>query len=172
MKILWMVVILCLAACRDIRERKIPNMLILLGSVGICIVRYAAEGETGLFDAGLSCLITIGVFLPLFLIRAFGAGDIKLFSLVAAMHGLKEAFQVCILWFMLAGVVSLGKLLSEHRLYQRLAYAWRYVRLDLKTLMPYYDRERDGENDTIPLAPFLAAAYIFFEIIKFMHVRR
>ena len=169
MKMMWMVFVLLFAACQDIRERKIPNTLILLGISGICIFRYAAEGGNGLLSAVFSCLITIGVFLPLFLIHAFGAGDIKLFSLVSAMHGLEEAFQVCILWFMLSGVVSLGKLLLKHRLYQRFAYAWRYARSGIRAHVPYYDRKRDGEKDTIPLAPFLAAAYL---LIKFQSICR
>lgn len=164
MRFLWMTFILLSAAYQDIRERKIPNTLILLGITGICICRYVAEGTRGVIRAGSSCLISVLVFFPLFLIHAFGAGDIKLFSLVSALTGLKKSFQVCVIWFFLAGAVSLGKLLSKHRLNQRLAYLWKYAKSGMRTCVPYYDRERDGEKDTIPLAPFLAAAYLLFEL--------
>ncbi|MBR1742166.1 MAG: hypothetical protein IJ733_09940, partial [Lachnospiraceae bacterium] len=111
-----------------------------------------------------SCILAICIFFPLFLIHAIGAGDIKLFSLVAAMQGLEKAFQVCILWFLLAGIASLWRLLSKHRLRQRLAYVWRYVKSGIGTHVPYYDKKRDGMQDTIPLAPFLAASYSLVEL--------
>lgn len=159
MKFLWMIFILIYAAYRDIRERKIPNVLIGTGLLGICVFRYLEESSLGIAKMFLSFLLSVGVFLPLFFIHAIGAGDIKLFSLIAAMHGLKEAFQVCILWFLLSGVVSLWKLLFKRRFNQRLAYAWSYMITGRAAHMPYYDRKRDGTKDTIPLAPFLALAY-------------
>ena len=164
MRFLWMTVILLAAGYQDMRERKISNILILSGLFGICIFRYMAEGREGLVKTGLSCILMIGIFYPLFLIHAFGAGDIKLISLVSAMQGIREALQVCILWFLLAGAASLWKLLSKHRLKQRLAYAWQYLRSGLISGMPYYDKKLDGAENTIPLAPFLAVAYGLTEL--------
>lgn len=164
MQIIWMSGMLLCAAYQDIRERKISNGLIRTGLIGICIFRYVSEGTSGILWMLISGFAAIGIFFPLFFIHALGAGDIKLFSLVAAMDGLNRAFQVCTLWFFLAGAVSLGRLLSQHRLYQRLAYAFHYLTSVRETHMPYYDKERDGEKDTIPLAPFLAAAYGIIEM--------
>lgn len=159
MQMVWLEVVLLTAAYRDIRERKIPNWLIIIGLLGICIFRYAERGVHGILDGIISGGLVIILFFPLFLIRALGAGDIKLFSMVAFMHGSYQAFVVCTVWLLSAGIFCLYRLLKNGRLYRRIIYAWDYFAKGRVFREPYYQMGRDDPVDTVPLAPFLAAAY-------------
>ena len=160
MKFLLMFLILLSAAYQDVREGKISNVKIIVALCGICIFGCADGGVRGLLGVAVYVGGTVCFLFPLFLIHAIGAGDIKLFSLIAGAYGLPDALQVFIYWLLLAGIFSFGKLLLQNRLSQRMAYAWNYLVKKRFTHMPYYEKERDGVKDTIPLAPFLLAAYL------------
>lgn len=75
------------AACTDLRDRKIPNWLTIPGIfAGIALNSYLRGWQgtkTSLEGAGLALL----VMLPLVLLRALGAGDWKLMGAVGAFLG-------------------------------------------------------------------------------------
>jgi prepilin peptidase CpaA len=75
------------AAAWDIRFRRIPNWLSLAGvllGIGLNSFLYHAQGlELSLLGMGLALLI----YLPLYLLRAMGAGDVKLMAAVGALVG-------------------------------------------------------------------------------------
>jgi prepilin peptidase CpaA len=75
------------AACTDLRDRKIPNWLTVPGIfAGIALNSYFRGWQgtkTSLEGAGLALL----VMLPLVLLRALGGGDWKLMGAVGAFLG-------------------------------------------------------------------------------------
>jgi|SRR5690242_20573701 len=75
------------AACTDLRDRKIPNWLTVPGIfAGIALNSYLRGWHgtrTSIEGAGLALL----VMLPLVLLRALGAGDWKLMGAVGAFLG-------------------------------------------------------------------------------------
>jgi prepilin peptidase CpaA len=87
---------LLLAACvTDVRARRIPNALVL-AVVGAAFARAAlvvwagtpdAGLAAGLGDAALGAVAGLALWLPLYAVGAFGAGDVKLFAAAAAWLG-------------------------------------------------------------------------------------
>ncbi|GJG85665.1 hypothetical protein tb265_08460 [Gemmatimonadetes bacterium T265] len=87
---------LLLAACAtDLRARRIPNTLVLtvLATALLRAVLAAAAGgpTPGLAaspaGAALGALCGLALWLPLYAVGAFGAGDVKLFAAAAAWLG-------------------------------------------------------------------------------------
>jgi prepilin peptidase CpaA len=77
-----------LAGCVwDIRTRRIPNALTFGGALlGLC----ASAFEGGLAGAGVSLVgwaLGAAVFLPFFLVRGMGGGDVKLMAALGAWLG-------------------------------------------------------------------------------------
>ena len=97
--------ILILAVCSDVRTEKIRNKLILAGlATGFLIQIY---------EKGIS-FIPLFLFYPIFRIGALGAGDIKLFSVIAGFLTLKT-WWVCVEAAFLAGAaMGLFKLLFKN----------------------------------------------------------
>ena len=79
--------LLLLAAHSDLRTRRIPNRLTLAG-VAVGLVSGAVLGGWGgLGEAALGGLAGLGVFLLLYLMRAMGAGDVKLMAAAGTFLG-------------------------------------------------------------------------------------
>ena len=113
---------LLLAAWADIRSRRIPNALVLAGIVcGLTLQVLAPQGG-GLFafwwgglgavDALLGGLAGLALFMPLYLLRAVGAGDVKLLAMVGVWLGPKLIFGAALLTLVAGGLLALLAMLA------------------------------------------------------------
>lgn len=100
------------ASISDVRRRRIPNALVLYGmALGLCFQVLAPAG-TGLFpgsEAGLKAgllggLTGLALFLPLYVLRIMGAGDVKLLAMTGVWLG-ASGIVYATLWTLLAGGV-------------------------------------------------------------------
>ncbi len=106
-----LLVILSLAVVTDFRERRISNRLIALGLCIGLILCILGEGSIGIVHFLVNISIPVILLFLLFQLRALGAGDIKLFSVVGGFLELRQLLAVMIASFVAASVIGLGKLL-------------------------------------------------------------
>lgn len=98
----------------DVTERRIPNRFIatsLVFSLIFSVLGWTlphARGVDGLFEWVGGVLVGFVCLLPLYLLRAMGAGDVKLMSACGACLGTHLAWQASLLSLMLAGGLALG----------------------------------------------------------------
>jgi prepilin peptidase CpaA len=105
--------VLFFASMTDLRSRRIPNALI---AIGLCAA--LAGGALGLTALSLSecligALVGLGLFLPLYVFRAVGAGDAKLMSVIGALVGGSAVVSVCV-YTALAGFAMAVLMLVRH----------------------------------------------------------
>ena len=89
--------ILAVAAITDLRTRRIPNLLV---AFGLCFgfgLAWSSMGQAGLMFALKGAATGFVLFFPLFLLRAFGAGDVKLLMVVGAFVGPQDVFTISLL---------------------------------------------------------------------------
>jgi len=76
-----------IAAVIDVRTRRIPNLL-TFGSAAAAVVYHVWIGGIGGVVPSMSgWAVGIALFLPMFLLRGMGAGDVKLMGSVGAWLG-------------------------------------------------------------------------------------
>jgi prepilin peptidase CpaA len=127
----FLVLICLLAVFFDLRDRRIPNWLTLLGlSVGLMWHWIAPEGawafdqwhpgSTGILGSALAALLMLVVFFPLWLLGLLGAGDVKLLAVVGGFFGVRSDHWTqlpvvigCI--FVAGGALSLFRLIKLGR---------------------------------------------------------
>jgi prepilin peptidase CpaA len=73
------------AACwTDLRERRIPNRLVLVVlAMGVAFVLAQRTGMAGLGRALAAGALGFAIWLPFYALRMLGAGDVKLFAAAA-----------------------------------------------------------------------------------------
>ena len=150
--------LLTAAAVMDIRYSKISNRLIL---GGLAMGFFFQVLESGLGGAGVFLInVSIPVILLflLFLMRALGAGDIKLFSMTGSILTIGKLFQCMAYSFLAAGVFAAFILAADHNRRRTLANAAEYL-LDVlctKKLKPYTVLDEEAR------VPFAFAVPVFF----------
>ena len=104
-------VLVIVAAVHDLREFRIPNYLIIAGLIvgtGLLVIR----GLTGddIRDYILGTLAGLAGMMLLYIIRAVGAGDVKLFAVLGLLTGLEFVVQLMVVSFvtgLFTGVIEL-----------------------------------------------------------------
>src|SRR5690242_16485700 len=86
-QILLLILVLC-AAFTDARTRRIPNWLTVSGVLaGVALNTFMYGGLPGLWFSLKGLAVGFGVYLLLHLVRAMGAGDVKLMAAVGSIAG-------------------------------------------------------------------------------------
>jgi prepilin peptidase CpaA len=79
---------LAVGACVcDLRTRRIPNELTLGAALLAVVAQTLVSGVHGLAFSALGWLLGLALFLPFFLLRGMGAGDVKLLAALGAWLG-------------------------------------------------------------------------------------
>lgn len=94
--------LLALAVWRDVASFKIPNALVY-GGAAAALALHGVAGE-GLPFAVAGLAVGLAAMLPLYLIGAAGAGDVKLMAMVGAFLGPVEGFGAALASY-LAGML-------------------------------------------------------------------
>ncbi|MDI3295863.1 A24 family peptidase [Janthinobacterium tructae] len=107
-------VLLLLAVYHDVRSRRIPNRLVLAGALAGLLLNTllppgaglltAAPGALGFWPALGGLALGLALLMPMYAIKALGAGDVKLMAMVGAFVGPQTVF-FCLLSSLLAGGV-------------------------------------------------------------------
>jgi prepilin peptidase CpaA len=111
-----------LAAVIDIRTRRIPNWLTLatlLVGLGMHIVRFGVLGGVPIALGGV--ILGLCLLLPFYVIRAIGAGDVKLLAALGALVGPHEVLSVTLYAALVGGLISVVMLARRHQLRRSLA---------------------------------------------------
>lgn len=157
-----LVLMVLAAAFSDIRSRSIPNWLTLGGiAAGVALNTYST-GLAGLKFAAIGFGVAALIFLPLFMIRFLGGGDVKLMAAVGTLAGAANLFGIFIFDAIFGGVVALVLIIARGRLKKTLRNTGQMLASLFKGKAPYKQNEEleaGGEKSFgMPRAVTIAAA--------------
>ena len=105
------------AACiTDVRTRRIPNLLTFGAAAAGLIFHVLAGGWQGLALAAGGWAVGLALFLPLFLLRGMGAGDVKLVAALGAWLGPLQVVWLALFASIAGGVIALFVAISKGHL--------------------------------------------------------
>src|SRR5471030_2394522 len=110
-------ILLMLAVWHDVRSRRIPNYVVFPGALLALILQSTLPNGAGLFVApfgGLGLLAALAglgaglaFLLPMYALRAMGAGDVKLMAMIGAFVGWQTILGIGVLTLLAGGVLAL-----------------------------------------------------------------
>lgn len=155
------------AIVHDLRSKRIPNIIILMGlSVSFFYQTFSKEGM-GIWEyfggGGLAIILLYG----LFIFRMIGAGDIKMLAVTGGFFGIRESLYCIAGAFAIGAIFSIYKIYKYKNLYERLEYLKIYISNFIRTkkFEPYYDMSNEASiiHFTIPISiSFLLCCAIRF----------
>jgi prepilin peptidase CpaA len=90
----WVAIGIVLVACvTDLRSKRIPNVLTLPGALA-GVLYHALWGGMSAGSALAGLAVGLFLFLPLYLLRGMGAGDVKLLAALGAWLGVVDVAWV------------------------------------------------------------------------------
>lgn len=98
--------VLAVAAGYDLRVRRIPNRVVISGAVIGMAMGAALDDGIGIVAALLGLGLGLLVFMPLYLLRATGAGDVKLVAMVGAYLGPQDLLGAILAIFLAGGIMT------------------------------------------------------------------
>ncbi len=103
---LLLLCIVTAAAISDLIRRKIPNVLVLSGTL-IALALHVWLWPQQVAPLWLGGMATgFFLFLPLYVLRGMAAGDVKLIAMVGAFVGPWPVLQICFATFVLGGLMA------------------------------------------------------------------
>jgi len=156
------IVLLVAALAADVRTMTIPNKL-TMPALGAGILMHAVvDGPPGLRVATGGAAVGIGILLVVYLLRAVGAGDVKVFAALGAWLGPAVVSDLAIYSIMIAAVYGVVTGLTWRLGMQRI---WKWAGWEQKEAVPMgSSRAAIGIGIRIPfmlaVCPGAAAAWL------------
>ncbi len=116
------------AAAMDLKRYRICNWLIVMGLAAGFSFQVADAGWKGVGVFFINVFAPVFLCYLLFLVRALGAGDIKLFSVIGGICGIQILFQTVLWSFLVGACMALCKMSYYRTLSVRLCIFWGYLR--------------------------------------------
>ena len=102
------------AVFTDVSARKIPNRLVYLGLVVAVICQEILPSGDGWLASLQGRGLGLGMLLPLYFMRAMGAGDVKLMAMVGAFVGPQWIIGATLATLIAGGVMAVMATLRKH----------------------------------------------------------
>jgi prepilin peptidase CpaA len=106
--IMIMLTLLAIALLSDLRERRIPNQLVVIGLlVGLAGHTWLA-GVGGLTVAASGALVGLLCLMPFYISGGLGAGDVKLMAMCGAFLGPLQVAVASVASLLVGGVIGVA----------------------------------------------------------------
>lgn len=102
-------IVLLFAVLFDFLKGKIPNLLLMIGYIAGCI--YMITTDTLWYFHIIDSLLLLMILYPLFLVGAFGGGDIKLIVTLGVLIDFEESIKIAIVALAIGAIISILKIL-------------------------------------------------------------
>ena len=123
---IFLLLLLAAVCISDLRQRRIPNRLVVIGLTVALLWQAVAPVGAGLFDAHdpgalgftaalVGTTLAFAGFLVLYLLSIMGAGDVKLMAMLGAFFGASVLPTLIILIFLTGGVLVAVRVFDGER---------------------------------------------------------
>lgn len=150
----WLAV-LCV---KDLKTRRLPNAWTLGGLAAGLIVQFGWGGVAGLLDGVEAAGVCVLFLLVPFLVRAAGAGDLKMLATCGAFVGMRQVLLLLLSVSFAGFFVAIGMLVTRKVGAARMKHAfrtlfdWRYDRKAGRADLP----PREDEGNRVPFGVAIA----------------
>lgn len=161
-------IFLTIAGAMDVRDHKVSNLWILSGYIAGLSIRVWYAGLLGIKDFIWDALWPILLLYLLFLIRAIGAADVKVFSALSTILMASLTIRVLVCSFVLGAIFSIVRIKKTGDGFARLIAIRDYaVNIATERKFSAYQTIERPES-YMPFVACIAAANFFVMLLEVM----
>lgn len=109
-------IVVLIAGIYDFRFRRIPNWLTISGVAAGFLMNLGIFNGAGLSVAAAGLGLAMLIYLPLYVLRGMGAGDVKLMAAIGAIAGPTNWLVIFIVTALIGGVLAVCLSVMKRRL--------------------------------------------------------
>lgn len=113
-----LLLMLILAVITDLKDRKIPNKLVLIGLIASLVLQSHTLQVAGSLNWLAGVVVAFACFIPLYLLRAMAAGDVKLMMAVGGFLGYPLILSAVTYSYLAGGAIAICYVLMMGRFRQ------------------------------------------------------
>lgn len=157
---------LLVAVTWDLRESRIPNLLIYLGLIAGASYRILSLEIQEEASFLVSLLWPILLLYPFFYIKAIGAGDIKLLCVLSTFLSAKDELWLIFFSFIFGAGFSCYRIITHREALKRLLSVGKYVEQCIlqKKILKYSTLKKS--NSYVRFSVFILAAFLLLTLKK------
>ncbi|MNJ45617.1 Type IV leader peptidase family protein [compost metagenome] len=154
---IWGCFILLIAAfITDIRTMKIPNVITVTGLAAGIVFHTITNGGSGFLFAVKGAAVGFGLMIILYVVRAVGGGDVKLFAGIGAWVGVSLTLFMLMYSILTAGCIGILILICRREMLARLGGMLRRI-LGIAMLRKTHSGQSFAAMDEPLTFPFMLA---------------
>lgn len=167
----FLALVVVLAAVFDLQRRRVPNWLTFGGVlIGVGLNAFLPSGA-GLLPSLKGVGLALLIYLPLHLLRAIGAGDVKLMAAIGAVVGPTDWLAIFLLTAVIGGLAAALLVVIKGRLRRTAGNIGQILSRLLRGKAPYRDSPeldvRNPESVGLPHGAIAACGAATFLVIVF-----
>lgn len=157
-KLLAVFVLLTIAVTSDLRTYRISNKVTFGFTLFGLVSNLIADGARGMLFSVQGLMLPIVSLMLLYIMRAVGAGDVKLLSAIGAFMGSGFVLNVILYTFLCGGIIAALLILLRRNGTERLRYLILYVRSCILavSLLEYSDLTERFDGSKFHFSPAIA----------------
>lgn len=154
------------AAVFDLRRRRVPNWLTASGAALGIVLNASLFGTPGLWFSLKGLGLAFLIYLPLYVLRTMGGGDVKLMAAVGAIVGPMNWFRIFVLTVFFGAAAAIFLMLAKGRVKRTLSNIGVILKSLGRGQAPYKKSPeldvRDDRAARLPHAVAIACATLAF----------
>ncbi|GAB2536029.1 A24 family peptidase [Gracilibacillus alcaliphilus] len=123
-----LIIFLLVVAYYDIRKHRIPNWLNVVGTLAGILYHLFVYQIDGLLQSVFGLLVGGGIMLVLYIFKAIGAGDVKLFAAIGAITGVLYTLYAIMYSIIFAGIIGIIILLFTKTIFINMLLAVVHIK--------------------------------------------
>ena len=147
------------ASYSDLRARRIPNALIGIGLIAGVLYHLWLQGFTGISYSLAGSVTGLALFVPFYLFKAMGAGDVKLLAAMGSWLGTSGVLLACGLSLCAGAILAVGWILLSGRGRTASCDENQFLTTKNKPVLPS-NFSRACVAKSMPYAPAIAAGSV------------
>ncbi|WP_077602597.1 A24 family peptidase [Oceanobacillus sojae] len=143
-----LIIFLLVVAYFDISKQRIPNWLNVTGVLAGILYHLFVHQIDGLLQSVFGVLAGGGIMLVLYIFKAIGAGDVKLFAAIGAITGVLFTLYATMYSIVFAGIIGVIILLFTKTIFINMLLAFIHIKesIQKRSLTPLEAFKKNVSN--------------------------